>query len=120
MSKYALPMPSSVLQENRHQKETASHLQQEADRLRADNVKLYEKIKFLQSYPSSSQQLASLEDETTGRYSSQYEARLDPFSAFSQKVGGAEEDMGGGGVVECAFTVLRWPGMLTAVAGVPV
>ena len=76
-------------QENRHQKETASHLQQEADRLRADNVKLYEKIKFLQSYPSSSRQPASLEDETTGRYASQYEARLDPFSAFGQKVGGA-------------------------------
>ena len=82
----SLPPPP---QENRHQKETASHLQQEADRLRADNVKLYEKIKFLQSYPSSSRQPASLEDETTGRYASQYEARLDPFSAFGQKVGGA-------------------------------
>ena len=29
-------------------------LQQEADTLRADNVKLYEKVKFLQCYPSNS------------------------------------------------------------------
>jgi len=29
-------------------------LRQEADTLRADNVKLYEKVKFLQCYPSNS------------------------------------------------------------------
>lgn len=29
-------------------------LRQEADTLRADNIKLYEKVKFLQCYPSNS------------------------------------------------------------------
>lgn len=32
--------------------QTMQALQNELDSLRADNVKLYEKIKFLQSYPS--------------------------------------------------------------------
>ena len=77
--------------------------------MRADNVKLYEKIKFLQSYPSSSQQLASLEDETTGRYSSQYEARLDPFSAFSQKVGRAGWNMSRAGC-DMAGQGMTWAG----------
>jgi homeobox protein cut-like len=72
--------------ECRHQKESISHLQQESDRLRADNVKLYEKIKFLQSYPASKQKTSGVEDDTVGRYSLQYEARLDPFTAFNQQV----------------------------------
>lgn len=32
-------------------KQTMQALQSELDSLRADNIKLYEKIKFLQSYP---------------------------------------------------------------------
>lgn len=39
------------LQENRSMKQTMQALQSELDSLRADNIKLYEKIKFLQSYP---------------------------------------------------------------------
>ena len=57
-------------------------LQNELDSLRADNLKLYEKIKFLQSY----QGRQNREDTATeSRYSSQYEEALDPFSSFSRK-----------------------------------
>ncbi|XP_042206580.1 protein CASP-like isoform X3 [Homarus americanus] len=57
-------------------------LQNELDSLRADNLKLYEKIRFLQSY----QGRQSKEDTAAeSRYSSQYEEALDPFSSFSRK-----------------------------------
>lgn len=57
-------------------------LQNELDSLRADNLKLYEKIKFLQSY----QGRQTREDTAAeSRYSSQYEEALDPFSSFSRK-----------------------------------
>lgn len=42
---------SYSLQENRSMQQTMQALQAELDSLRADNIKLYEKIKFLQSYP---------------------------------------------------------------------
>lgn len=38
-------------QENRMAQHTIHALQSELDSLRADNIKLFEKIKFLQSYP---------------------------------------------------------------------
>lgn len=38
-------------QENRLAQHTIQALQSELDSLRADNIKLFEKIKFLQSYP---------------------------------------------------------------------
>jgi homeobox protein cut-like len=67
--------------ECRQHRSTVSVLQREADALRADNVKLYEKIKFLQSYPGTRK---SVDDrDTLTRYSSQYETQLDPFTAFS-------------------------------------
>lgn len=37
------------------QQQQLHHLQSEMDRLQTDNVKLYEKIRFLQSYPTSGQ-----------------------------------------------------------------
>ncbi|XP_068126364.1 protein CASP isoform X4 [Hyperolius riggenbachi] len=67
--------------ENRMMHHTMRALQSELDNLRADNIKLYEKIKFLQSYPGK----GSKSDDTEMRYSSQYEERLDPFSSFSRK-----------------------------------
>uniref|UniRef100_A0A8B9B9U4 CASP C-terminal domain-containing protein n=1 Tax=Anser brachyrhynchus TaxID=132585 RepID=A0A8B9B9U4_9AVES len=67
--------------ENRMMQHTVQALQSELDNLRADNIKLYEKIKFLQSYPGR----GSSRDDTELRYSSQYEERLDPFSSFSRK-----------------------------------
>ncbi|XP_032070722.1 protein CASP isoform X4 [Thamnophis elegans] len=67
--------------ENRLMQHTMQALQSELDNLRADNIKLYEKIKFLQSYPGR----GSGSDDTESRYSSQYEERLDPFTSFSRK-----------------------------------
>ncbi|KAF5896983.1 putative zinc finger protein R05D3.3, partial [Clarias magur] len=67
--------------ESRSLHQTLQALQSELDSLRADNIKLYEKIKFLQSYPTRS----GGSDDTVMRYSSQYEERLDPFASFSKK-----------------------------------
>ncbi|XP_060612974.2 protein CASP isoform X9 [Anolis sagrei] len=67
--------------ENRLMQHTMQALQSELDSLRADNIKLYEKIKFLQSYPGR----GGGSDDTEMRYSSQYEERLDPFTSFSRK-----------------------------------
>ncbi|PIK56942.1 hypothetical protein BSL78_06143 [Apostichopus japonicus] len=69
--------------ENRQQQQQILILRTEVDNLRSDNVKLYEKIKFLQSYPTSKSSQKS--DDAVSRYSSQYEARLDPFNSFSRK-----------------------------------
>ncbi|XP_030632356.1 cut-like homeobox 1b isoform X3 [Chanos chanos] len=67
--------------ESRQMQQTMQALQTELDSLRADNIKLYEKIKFLQSYPTK----AGGTDDTVMRYSSQYEERLDPFASFSKR-----------------------------------
>ncbi|XP_057695467.1 cut-like homeobox 1b isoform X5 [Corythoichthys intestinalis] len=67
--------------ESRSMQQTMQALQNELDSLRADNIKLYEKIKFLQSYAGR----AGGNDDTVMRYSSQYEERLDPFTSFSKK-----------------------------------
>ncbi|GFO29669.1 protein casp [Plakobranchus ocellatus] len=91
------------------QQQQVTMLQNEMDKLRSDNVKLYEKIRFLQSYPSKeasevrirgasatvpTQGEMSLHpfiarggasDDVTSSYSSQYEERLDPFTSFSRK-----------------------------------
>nr|XP_028563369.1 protein CASP isoform X8 [Podarcis muralis] len=67
--------------ENRMMQHTMQALQSELDNLRADNIKLYEKIKFLQSYPGR----GGGSDDTELRYSTQYEERLDPFASFSRK-----------------------------------
>lgn len=69
--------------ENRRAHQTVQALQAELDSLRADNIKLYEKIKFLQSYPGRAS--SGTDDTVTVRYSSQYEERLDPFASFSKK-----------------------------------
>ncbi|KAL5016637.1 hypothetical protein ScPMuIL_006226 [Solemya velum] len=63
------------------QQQQLSLVQNEIDKVRSDNVKLYEKIRFLQSYPTKG---TPSDDTTEKRYSSQYEERLDPFSSFSR------------------------------------
>ncbi|XP_041733810.1 protein CASP isoform X4 [Coregonus clupeaformis] len=68
--------------ESRSMQVTMQALQSELDSLRADNIKLYEKIKFLQSYPGRA---GGSDDTVTVRYSSQYEERLDPFASFSKR-----------------------------------
>uniref|UniRef100_A0A9J8B2Y4 Protein CASP n=1 Tax=Cyprinus carpio carpio TaxID=630221 RepID=A0A9J8B2Y4_CYPCA len=69
------------LEANSSLQQTLQTLQSQLDSLRADNIKLYEKIKFLQSYPNK----AGDSDDTVMRYSSQYEERLDPFASFSKR-----------------------------------
>ncbi|XP_062329797.1 cut-like homeobox 1b isoform X2 [Osmerus eperlanus] len=67
--------------EGRSMQQTMLALQTELDSMRADNIKLYEKIKFLQGYPGR----GGGNDDTVMRYSSQYEERLDPFTSFSKR-----------------------------------
>ena len=69
--------------ENYTHQQTIQRMQNDLDSLRADNVKLYEKIKFLQSYPTSTK--VTVDDGTSSRYSSQYEEHLDPFMTFNKK-----------------------------------
>lgn len=57
-------------------------LQQDNTTLRTDNMKLYERIKFLQTMSTSN---LNLEDDVTSKYSTQYEAHIDPFSDFNRK-----------------------------------
>lgn len=57
-------------------------LQNEMDKLRSDNVKLYEKIKFLQGYTAKG---ATIGDDAVNKYSSEYNERLDPFTSFSKR-----------------------------------
>ncbi|VDM47988.1 unnamed protein product [Toxocara canis] len=68
------------------QKEQCALLQSELDNSREDNVQLYGKIKFLQSYQNKKSQqtsvnLGSAEAET--RYANEYEKHMDPFRKFN-------------------------------------
>lgn len=67
--------------EARHQKQAMTSLRNEVDTLRSDNVKLYEKIKFVQGYQKSNKSA----EEAVGRYSSQYEESKNPFNEFSKQ-----------------------------------
>lgn len=79
--------------ENMGNKQQVMFLTNEIDRLRSDNVKLYEKIKFLQSAAgstkSSKNRLSSASEDhedsnfVLNKYTSEYEKRLDPFAKFN-------------------------------------
>jgi len=82
--------------ENIAHKNRIQSLQDDLDVLRNDNLKLYEKIKFLQSnYSTSSSSssaggvslvaLSPAGHQLDSRYASQYEQSLDPFQAFARK-----------------------------------
>ena len=60
----------------------SNELQVRISTLEHDNMRLYEKIRFLQSYPQSS--TARLQDKSFQRYSHDYESKLDPFTAFNR------------------------------------
>merc|ERR1711892_665695 len=73
--------------ENSSQAANIGSLTQEIENLRLDNVKLYEKIKFLQNYrPNSANSgyQTNVDDEAGRKYASQYEDQLDPFMKFSR------------------------------------
>ena len=93
------------LEEHSHvQSQTIQMMSSDMEQLRTDNVKLYEKIKFLQSYngqistdtrlnigrPNNSFGNAGFastnyEDLASRKYAGQYEEQLDPFAKFSQR-----------------------------------
>jgi homeobox protein cut-like len=64
------------------QQQQVTMLQNELDKLRSDNVKLYEKIKFLQGYAGRG---SAVTEDTVVKYSSQYDDNLDPFTSFSKR-----------------------------------
>eukprot|EP01134_Creolimax_fragrantissima_P005600 CFRG5600T1 len=59
------------------------HITGEISTLKSDNLALYEKIKFLQSYQSHNKNPAT-HDQTLDKYSQQYEEKLNPFQAFNE------------------------------------
>lgn len=87
----ALPLP----QELRRQFNTISELRSEIKTLQADNLKLYEKVRYLQSYRdenSAVKQQAGFSnvvrgDEELVRYQNKYEESMNPFEAFRGRVG---------------------------------
>lgn len=78
----------SLLQELLALQQKTLAQQNEMDHVRSDNVKLYEKIKFLQNYPTAKGSGPSSLDDMESRYSAQYEQKLDPFTHFNKKVYG--------------------------------
>ena len=79
--------------ENVALKKREAALELETRTLRGDNVKMYEKIKFLESYrPSSSHHGPSVDTETSidslpnaSKYKAMYEDSINPFTVFNQK-----------------------------------
>jgi len=76
--------------ENEQQQSQMQILQGEIQHLKQDNLKLYEKIRFLQSCGPSGGGRSSLGSNSDvlvpieTKYKSSYEQRLDPFSSFNQ------------------------------------
>lgn len=70
--------------ENRQHQTVIATLKSEIDTVRQDNVKLYEKLKFVQGYQGSGGGGGG-GDETTKRYSQGYEESINPFKAFNAK-----------------------------------
>ena len=84
-------------QELRRLTSTIAELRAEIKVLQADNVKLYEKVRYLQSYredgagPSAKHSLypagpAKAKDEELGKYRNLYEQSMNPFEAFRGRV----------------------------------
>lgn len=83
-------------QELRRQFETLSELRNEIKSLQADNLKLYEKVRYLQSYRGDAGakdaaqrgfQTTVRVDEELGQYKNKYEESMNPFEAFRGRVG---------------------------------
>lgn len=92
----------------RRQFETISDLRAEIKSLQADNLKLYEKVRYMQSYrdgatsipmagPSGTNGgsmltgvMRSREDDI-GKYKDKYEESMNPFEAFKGRVSGQAE-----------------------------
>jgi hypothetical protein len=83
-----------ALQEIRKQFTLISELRSEIKSLQGDNLKLYEKVRYMQSYreegsgSSRSQNANPFESmgEEMGKYKARYEERMNPFTAFQSQV----------------------------------
>lgn len=87
-----------MLQELRKQYHTISELRAEVKSLQADNLKLYEKVRYMQSYREEAtnrpytSQLNPLPAPSTSRpddmakYRTRYEEAMNPFEAFRGRV----------------------------------
>eukprot|EP00095_Tigriopus_kingsejongensis_P008178 snap_masked-scaffold405_size181423-processed-gene-0.9 protein:Tk08178 transcript:snap_masked-scaffold405_size181423-processed-gene-0.9-mRNA-1 annotation:"protein casp-like" len=64
-----------------------SLLQNQIQDLQSDNVKLYEKIRYIQGYGGQRESSAATSTAVSveSRYKSQYDQKMDPFSTFSQQ-----------------------------------
>lgn len=91
-------------QELRKQFESISDLRAEIKSLQSDNLKLYEKVRYMQSYRDSGNNTAGpsnlggsagilngvmgRREEEIGRYKDKYEESMNPFEAFKGRVSG--------------------------------
>eukprot|EP00043_Microstomoeca_roanoka_P009542 m.91049 g.91049 ORF g.91049 m.91049 type:complete len:672 (+) comp14613_c0_seq1:278-2293(+) len=66
-----------------HERQRRQSVQNQVDELRADNIKLYEKIRYLQSYHDARKDAKS--DQLIAKYSSEYEEHISPFHEFSSR-----------------------------------
>lgn len=93
-------MRNAELEEDLRKNTSATNeLRNEVKVLQADNVKLYEKMRFLQSYDHSNASASASgskslyppgktkeKDDDLGKYKSMYEQSMNPFEAFRGKV----------------------------------
>ena len=87
---------AAATQELRKQFQVISELRAEIRSLQSDNLKLYEKVRYMQSYRENSahSSLDPLPPSSTGvpsagelsRYSARYEEAMNPFEAFRGRV----------------------------------
>jgi homeobox protein cut-like len=87
-------------QELRKQFESISDLRSEIKTLQADNLKLYEKVRYMQSYRNEESQAPqpsyasgsglsaamNRREDDIGKYKDRYEESMNPFEAFKGRV----------------------------------
>ena len=79
-----------ILQELRKQFNIISELRAEVKSLQADNLKLYEKVRYMQSYREDAQSqlnpLPAARQDDLSKYHARYEEAMNPFEAFRGRV----------------------------------
>ncbi|GAA5981296.1 hypothetical protein JCM5350_006091 [Sporobolomyces pararoseus] len=86
---------SELEEELRRQFNTISELRAEIKTLQIDNLKLYEKVRYLQSYRDEAGNMATRQqagfsnvvrgDEELGKYQNKYEESMNPFESFRSR-----------------------------------
>jgi homeobox protein cut-like len=78
------------MKELRKQFSTLSELRSEVKTLQTDNLKLYEKVRYMQSYREDTQAqlnpLPAPRQDALSKYQSRYEEAMNPFEAFRGRV----------------------------------